>query len=190
MNQQVDDRFPTERRMRPNWFEKFPEIFLNEPDNQHTIKIVGLEKGNKRTERFVSKEIIADSNIEKFKVFVTEANGSGNLGEILSSPIIGEPQIGCTQTFLQVGSFDKKSEAENCLNYIKTKFSRAMLGLLKITQHNPPTEWAKVPLQDFTPNSDIDWTKSIPEIDQQRYTKYGLSQDEIDFIEEKVKAME
>ena len=190
VNQQVDDRFPTERRMRPNWFEKFPEIFLNEPDNQHTIKIVGLEKGNKRTERFVSKEIIADSNIEKFKVFVTEANGSGNLGEILSSPIIGEPQIGCTQTFLQVGSFDKKSEAENCLNYIKTKFSRAMLGLLKITQHNPPTVWAKVPLQDFTPNSDIDWTKSIPEIDQQLYTKYGLSQDEIDFIEEKVKAME
>lgn len=190
VNQQVDDRFPTERRMRPNWFEKFPEIFLNEPDNQHTIKIVGLEKGNKRTERFVSKEIIADSNIEKFKVFVTEANGSGNLGEILSSPIIGEPQIGCTQTFLQVGSFDKKSEAENCLNYIKTKFSRAMLGLLKITQHNPPTVWAKVPLQDFTPNSDIDWTKSIPEIDQQLYTKYGLSQDEIDFIEEKVKVME
>lgn len=81
VNQQVDDRFPTERRMRPNWFEKFPEIFLNEPDNQHTIKIVGLEKGNKRTERFVSKEIIADSNIEKFKVFVTEANGSGNLGK-------------------------------------------------------------------------------------------------------------
>ena len=76
------------------------------------------------------------------------------------------------------------------VNYIKTKFSRAMLGLLKITQHNPPTVWAKVPLQDFTPNSDIDWTKSIPEIDQQLYTKYGLSQDEIDFIEEKVKVME
>ena len=45
-------------------------------------------------------------------------------------------------------------------------------------------------MQDFTPDSDIDWTKSIPEIDQQLYTKYGLSQEEIDFIEEKVKAMD
>ncbi len=56
-----------------------------------------------------------------------------------------------------------------------------MLDVLKITQHNTPDTWAKVPFQDFTPNSDID---------QQLYTKYGLSQSETDFIEEKVKAME
>ncbi len=76
------------------------------------------------------------------------------------------------------------------MKYIKSKFARAMLGVLKITQDNPKSVWKKIPLQDFTPNSDIDWTKSIPEIDQQLYAKYGLSQDEIDFIEEKVKAME
>ena len=66
-----------------------------------------------------------------------------------------------------------------------------MLGVLKVTQGNKTKHvWSKVPLQDFTADSDIDWSKSIPEIDQQLYKKYGLSQEEIDFIETRVKAME
>lgn len=65
-----------------------------------------------------------------------------------------------------------------------------MLGILKITQDNPPEKWKYVPLQDFTSNSDIDWSKSIPEIDQQLYRKYGLSREEIDFIETHVKEMD
>ena len=68
---------------------------------------------------------------------------------------------------------------------------RVMLGTMKITQHNQSKEvWKNVPLQDFSSNSDIDWTKSIPEIDQQLYKKYGLNQEEINFVEEKVKPME
>ncbi|WP_323586392.1 hypothetical protein [Aliarcobacter butzleri] len=46
-----------------------------------------------------------------------------------------------------------------------------------------------MPLQDFTPDSDIDWTKSISEIDQQLYKKYDLSDEEIAFIEEMIKPM-
>ena len=65
-----------------------------------------------------------------------------------------------------------------------------MLGVLKITQDNTRDKWAKVPLQDFTSSSDIDWTQSVVEIDAQLYKKYGLSQEEIDFIESKVKAMD
>ena len=65
-----------------------------------------------------------------------------------------------------------------------------MLGTLKVTQDNPRETWLNVPLQDFTANSDIDWSKSIPEIDKQLYKKYGLSADEISFIESKVKSME
>lgn len=73
---------------------------------------------------------------------------------------------------------------------IKSKFCRAMLGVLKVTQHNPPPTWAKVPLQDFSASSDIDWSKSISEIDAQLYRKYNLSEEEIIFIERKVRAME
>jgi len=60
---------------------------------------------------------------------------------------------------------------------------------LKITQHNIQETWLNVPLQDFTTNSDIDWSKAIPEIDKQLYKKYGLSADEISFIESKVREM-
>ena len=64
-----------------------------------------------------------------------------------------------------------------------------MLGVLKITQHNSPEKWTFVPLQDFTSSSDIDWSVSIPEIDQQLYAKYGLDENEIAFIESHVKEM-
>ncbi|QQS19835.1 type II restriction endonuclease [Candidatus Saccharibacteria bacterium] len=65
-----------------------------------------------------------------------------------------------------------------------------MLLGVKTTQHNKTKDVrSKVPTQDFTVNSDIDWSKSIPEIDQQLYAKYGLDQHEIDFIETRVKEM-
>lgn len=64
-----------------------------------------------------------------------------------------------------------------------------MLGVLKITQDCPAPKWKYVPLQDFTPNSDIDWSVPIPQIDQQLYRKYGLNEQEIEFIETHVKEM-
>ena len=64
-----------------------------------------------------------------------------------------------------------------------------MLGILKITQHNDIGTWKYVPLQDFTPTSDIDWSQSIPDIDRQLYAKYGLDESEIAFIESHVKEM-
>ena len=120
---------------------------------------------------------------------VTQANGSGEFGEKLSSPFIAGPNVGTTETYISIGRFGTKEEAQNALKYIKSKFARAMLGILKITQNGNKDVWRLVPLQDFTLNSDIDWSKTIPEIDQQLYRKYELSQDEINFIETKVQAM-
>ena len=65
-----------------------------------------------------------------------------------------------------------------------------MLGVIKVTQHNPKETWRLVPLQDFTSASDIDWTQEIEQIDRQLYRKYGLTPQEIAFIEEKVKPMQ
>lgn len=64
-----------------------------------------------------------------------------------------------------------------------------MLGILKITQDNNKPTWRYVPMQDFTADSDIDWSKSVAEIDRQLYAKYGLDKDEIAFIETHVKEM-
>mgnify|MGYP000637760687 CR=1 FL=1 len=128
-------------------------------------------------------------NLEKYKVFVPKSNGSGALGEVLTTPLIGEPLIGNTESFISIGILDSKEEAENLLKYVKSKFARCMLGILKVTQDNPPERWKYVPLQNFNNNSDIDWTKSIKEIDQQLYKKYGLTKNEIQFIESHVKEM-
>ena len=65
-----------------------------------------------------------------------------------------------------------------------------MLGIKKVTQHNAVPVWGNIPLQDFTKNSDIDWSESIPEIDQQLYKKYELSNEEITFIEKKVQSID
>ena len=111
------------------------------------------------------------------------------MGEVLSTPLIGQPLIGHTQTFISIGKFENESEAKAAFKYIKSKFARALLGILKITQHNPPDKWKYVPLQDFTEHSDIDWTKSVAEIDKQLYAKYGLDETEINFIETHVKEM-
>lgn len=64
-----------------------------------------------------------------------------------------------------------------------------MLGILKVTQDSSKSTWKYVPMQDFTDKSDIDWSKSVADIDRQLYKKYGLSQKEIDFIESHVKEM-
>lgn len=103
--------------------------------------------------------------------------------------MLGEPLTGCTESFIQIGPFESQMEAQNCLKYIKTKLCRALLGTLKVTQDNPKSVWKNVPLQDFTSNSDNDWTKSISEIDQQLYKKYQLSADEVVFIESMIKPM-
>lgn len=174
-----------------NVFERFSEIFFDAKQNDDDIQIYG-RKNNERTYQWVKREYISSHpNLDKYKIFVPGANGSGALGEVLSTPLIGEPLIGYTQTFISFGAFDNKEEAENLLKYIKTKFARVMLGTLKITQNNKTKEvWKNVPLQNFMSTSDIDWSQSIAEVDQQLYKKYGLSEEEIQFIESKVKEME
>lgn len=191
-----------DRRFRNNIFDKV-DCFHAEPSrlgqtgmlregalSKDEIAVYGVIK-NKRVQRYIDRKYVDESheNLAKWKVFVPRANGSGALGEVLTTPLIGEPMVGSTQTFISFGSFDTKAEAEACLKYLKTKFTRAMLGILKITQDNDRDRWAYVPLQDFTAESGIDWGKSVAEIDRQLYKKYGLSEDEVAFIESKVKEM-
>lgn len=166
-------------------------FFEEKPNDSHDyISILGRYK-NERVYRWIRKDYVNEpTGFNKWRAVLPNANGSGTMGEVLSTPLIVEPLVGFTQTFLSVGQYETKNEAENTIKYIKTKFARTMLGVLKVTQHNPAAKWKYVPLQDFTLKSDIDWTKSIQEIDQQLYKKYGLDQSEIDFIEEKVKTMD
>ena len=189
-----------ERRITTNSFKSQRKklngvvFFDSKPEGTgEWAQILGLDDKNRRVYKYINRDYIRGADqgdLAKWKVFVPKSNGSGALGETLSTPLIGQPLIGHTRTFLSIGSFDTEREAEACLKYVKSKFARAMLGILKVTQHNPKDTWEYVPWQDFTPSSDIDWSRSIPDIDRQLYKKYGLSSEEIAFIESNVKEME
>ena len=164
-------------------------VFSDERRNQTDLKILGLIS-NKRFYRYIDPKYIEQhENLKKYKVILPKSNGSGAIGEVLSTPLIGEPLIGYTQSFISIGALDTKNEAEALLKYVKSKFMRTMLGVLKVIQDNNKSVWKYVPLQDFTAHSDIDWSKSVAEIDQQLYRKYDLTADEIEFIETHVKEM-
>ena len=173
-----------------NSFELYPKVFLSEKPSDASSVIQVLGRENKRNYKWVRSDyILSNDFIAFYNVVLPEANGSGILGETLSTPLIISPNVGVTDTFISIGTFKKRKEAEACLKYIKTRFTRTLLGILKVTQHNPKDTWRLVPMQDFTENSDIDWSKSVEEIDRQLYRKYGLSDDEIAFIERMIKPM-
>lgn len=184
-------------RIAPSAFERMPELFTDiKPDDDHEyIRIYG-NRGSERICKWFRRDYLKPvSNLDKYKVFISKADGAaGQIGNpiparITGRPVVIEPGIGSTETFISVGEVDTESEADAIAKYLLTRFARTMVGVLKVTQNNARPTWAKVPIQDFTPNSDIDWSKSIPEIDQQLYAKYGLSSEEIEFIETHVKEM-
>ena len=179
-------------RISTDAFEEMPSLFTEEKpkDGHEYFKLLGNLKGRRVYRWFRIDYYVPVNNLTKFKVVLPNANGSGAIGEVLSTPIISTPMIGFTETYISVGEFGNKTEAEACLKYVKTKFARTMLGVLKITQHNSAPVWRKVPLQDFTSKSDINWSGTIEEIDRQLYKKYKLTKAEIKFIETHVKAME
>lgn len=165
--------------------------FKNSSDElKNPIKIYGKGKVG-----FVENELIKSHRkwINGYKVFTARSNNIGTeLNDDNLNTIIGKPNEIVTETYLVVGgnlSLNMNS-ATNLANYLKTKFARFLISIAKASQDASRITYRFVPIQDFTPTSDIDWTKSISEIDQQLYKKYGLDQKEIDFIESKVKPMD
>ena len=183
-----------EYELKSSTLDILDSVFIKDkPTAGNFYKIVGLSKG-KRTSVWIDRKYMTPrypqrNNVTKFKVCVAESNGSGEFGITLSTPFIAKPFESTTPTFISIGAYDTEYEANSTLKYVKTKLVRALLCLLKTTQHNSVPNWSYIPLQDFTPNSDINWSASIRDIDQQLYKKYGLSQQEIDFIESHVKEM-
>jgi site-specific DNA-methyltransferase (adenine-specific) len=168
-----------------------PTNFTNfkEKEFPNSIKIYA----NKKTGYIAESKITQNLKwINQYKIFISRAYGMGKNEpyQVLNKPFLGEKNTCCTETYLVIGPFDDKKEAENVISYIKTKFLRFLVLLIKNTQHATSKVYKFVPLQDFSSNSDIDWDKPIPEIDKQLYKKYNLTQEEIDFIESMIRPME
>lgn len=138
---------------------------------------------NKRIGYVEPNEILANKDwVNKYKIFISAAYGAGEdfPHQILGKPILGRPNTCCTETYLVIGCFDDEITTQNVISYIKTKFFRFMVLLHKNTQHTSKKVYQYVPVQDFSKS----WT------DEELYTKYNLSQEEINFIETMIKPME
>lgn len=175
-----------------NILDKNPAMFYKRKpmDGREYVRVFGRKDGS-RGYAYLRRDYLApNEGLDSFKVVLPESNNNGNFGETLVDPFVAEKDVATTQTFITMGFCKNKNEAEALLKYIKGKFARALLGTLKITQHNKRETWRNVPLQDFTAESDIDWNTTIGNIDKQLYKKYNLTDEEIDFIETHVKEME
>jgi len=143
---------------------------------------------------FVNRSDITKNEqwIDKPKVFISSAYNAGDKypHQIIGKPIFGEPGSCCTETYVVIGPFATVEQARNAMKYISTQFFRSLVMLKKSSQHAAAVVYSFVPIQDFSKQSEIDWSKSINEINKQLYKKYGLTTDEIAFIESMIRPME
>lgn len=167
------------------------ENYKNSIDNMIS-PVVCYAKG--RQKGFVEEKYVITHLewINKWKVFIPRADNIGTeLNDDNLNSFIGMPNEICTESYLVVGAdlgLDENS-AKNLEKYMKTKFVRFLHSLLKSSQDATSKTFELVPIQDFTENSDIDWNKSIKEINQQLYLKYNLTNEEIEHIENSIKEM-
>jgi hypothetical protein len=130
--------------------------------------------------------------IDKFKVYTPRANNIGTeLNDDNLNTFVGNPKTICTESYIVVGvnlELDKIS-ATNLCKYFTTKFARFQHSIGKASQDATSKTYKFIPVQNFTTDSDVDWNKTTEEIDKQLYTKYKLSNEEIDFIDEMIKPM-
>src|SRR5690606_1903307 len=130
--------------------------------------------------------------IDKFKVYTPRANNIGTeLNDDNLNSFVGIPNTICTESYLVIGVDLElnQSSATNLCKYLTTKFARFQHSLGKASQDATSKTFRFVPTQNFTNNSDIDWSKSTVEIDKQLYEKYKLTKEEIEFIERMIKPM-
>lgn len=147
---------------------------------------------------WLPKNVVSSSNqlLSKYKILTSkvtaehagEPDKNGQFKIISRTEIIGPNEV-CTDSYLIIGASENKSIVENEYKYLKTCFTRFLLMLSVSSINLSADKFQFVPNQDFTKQSDIDWSKSISEIDQQLYAKYDLSTDEISFIKSMIKPM-
>lgn len=165
--------------------ERYPSSNLSEEPFVNSIKIYGvkgIKGGARRMVGFVSPSIIIKKMdiVDKYKLFFTTSYSTNAVTP--PETIYGEPNSACTETFLVIGPFENKEEQTNCHKYIQTDFFKILLYFGRGTMQVSQDVFRFIPLQDFTPSSDIDWNKDLAEINEQLYAKYGFSTEDIAFI--------
>ncbi len=180
-------------RLRSSAFSNLGSVFFESVpnDGREYISMLGLLNG-KRTIRYIRRDYIVDSSgtLDKYTLLMPKASGIGKFGEATGPTVIAEPGLAHTQTFISIGCYDTEEPIHHIQKYLKTKFLRCMLSVLKITQDCPAPKWKYVPVQDFSSSGKIDWDLGLVALDRQLYEMYGFSKEEIRFIENNVVEMQ
>jgi hypothetical protein len=173
----------------PKESKKTPFKVYSNLSKEHDVLLFHIEKLVRKVEYAKRSDIKKNVDaIDKYKVFITGSGGSGNDSKVMGYPEFGPKKSVCSQSYLY-SAFDTKKEAENFIKYIKTKFFRSLVSAVKITQSAPSKTYKFVPLEDTSSKSDINWDRTIEEIDIQVFKKYKLTKDEISFIDKKISYM-
>lgn len=164
---------------------------FHEEKEEGDVLICGIENGV-RQKKWISPSYMdgGESFLDGYKIMMPKTDGKGKFGAALTQPEILSPGSGFTNSFFGIGVFQSIEEAKAAQSYMKTKFVRSLLGVRKNKQDMNAEKLSCVPIQNFTSSSQINWTESISQIDQQLYRIYGLNEDEISLIESHVQAME
>lgn len=170
----------------------YPEYRLNDKPYENSVLlwgVYGIKGGAKRITGYIDSNAIKKNRqwINKYKLFISKAYSADAI--VPPEIIIAPPGVVCSETFLVIGPFENSVEQNNVNRYLKTNFCRILLFFGRGTMQVSQDVFRFVPLQDFTSLSDIDWNKSIPEIDNQLYAKYQLTNEEVAFVESMIKPM-
>ncbi len=174
-------------------------LSTKERGNQFQNKATDLRLFSSAGTGFISRDNInkGQEYIGHYKVMLSQT-GAEHAGEpskdgmfrVLSSSMrVLEPDEVCTHSYILIGNFETARQAQNVEKYIKTRFVRFLILQAVASIHISKSTFIFVPNQDFNCSSDIRWNESIKSINQQLYIKYHLSDEEIAFIEAKVKEM-
>jgi site-specific DNA-methyltransferase (adenine-specific) len=151
----------------------------NKQNGEDTIKIFSFPENG-----FIKRNLVKqnESWINEYKVYISYAYGERGAFPylVIGKPFLGEPNTCCTETYLVIRPFDSLQKCENVISYMRTRFFRFLVLLKKNTQHATSKVYSLVPIQDFNES----WT------DEKLYKKYGLTAEEITFIESMVRPME
>jgi len=176
----------------PKTSKKNPFSVSSTKGGTNSILLYHIENGKRKTEYCNPHEIKKNSHdISKYKVLIPGSYGAGETypHQILSKPVLADKDSVCSQSYLYV-PFDSKIECERFIKYLRTRFFRAMVLAMKITQSAPSKVYSFVPLFDFNNLSIINWDNDVEEIEKELYAKYGIGKDDVAYINSMIKVMD
>ena len=162
----------------------FDDYNLTPSDNSNIILFRSDRSKSSQKQVYIEKKHITKNLIWKDlkKVLVSKASPGGDEypHSIISNPLYAGDNTVCTETYLIVDFANNEVEGKNLISYMSTRFFRFMMSLIKNTQNISKSVFAFVPVQDY----------SKPWTDEELYAKYGLTEEEIAFIESMIRPME